>query len=134
MLRREEPAVARGADATTFSVYRIADGFAYAVASSLRTPLQSQELAGSVPEQEASEVPQPDQAEVANNARLKLLARKYGRGSISPEETARLDIVTERVNLLIPRVTAADFEAVERVFRDLQEIRNASDDIERDAG
>ena len=47
-----------------------------------------------------------------NQVRLSLLARKYARQALVREEDARLLIATERVRQLVPRVTAADFEAL----------------------
>ena len=68
------------------------------------------------------------QADAANRARLDLLARQYV-SKLSPEEDARLSIVTERVRRLIPRVTVEDFEALERIAERLQRI--GSDDVDR---
>jgi hypothetical protein len=48
---------------------------------------------------------------------------------LSPEEDARLSIVTERVRRLIPRVTVEDFESLERIAERLQRI--GSDDTDR---
>jgi len=74
------------------------------------------------------QAPEISQADVANRARLELLARQYVN-KLSPEEDARLSIVTERVRRLIPRVTVEDFEALERIAERLQRI--GSDDADR---
>jgi hypothetical protein len=72
---------------------------------------------------------QDTEADVHNRTRLELLAREYVVGKLSPEEEARLVIVTERVRRLIPRVTAEDFEMLERIFEDAAQIE--AEDIER---
>ena len=45
------------------------------------------------------------------SVRLELLVRREAEG-LSPEEDARLKISTERLRKLLPRVTAADFDAL----------------------
>ena len=68
-------------------------------------------------------------ADIHNRTRLELLARQYVSGDLSPEEEARLAIVTERVRRLIPRVTAEDFEMLERILEDANQVE--AEDIER---
>jgi len=70
-----------------------------------------------------------NEADAANHTRLELLARQYVNKHLSHEEQARLSIVTERVRRLIPRITAKDFEVLERIAERLQEI--GSDDADR---
>lgn len=72
-----------------------------------------------VPTNEPSQI---SDAEIANRDRLQLLARAYVAEKLSTEEEARLAIVTERVRRLIPRVTSADFEELERIAEDLRRI------------
>jgi len=72
---------------------------------------------------------QDTEADVHNRTRLELLARQYVAGKLSPEEEARLAIVTERVRCLIPRVTVEDFEMLERILEDAAQIE--AEDIER---
>jgi hypothetical protein len=72
--------------------------------------------------------PEISQADAVNRTRLELLARQYVN-KLSPEEDARLSIVTERVRRLIPRVTVEDFETLERIAERLQRI--GSDDSDR---
>ena len=72
---------------------------------------------------------QDAEADAHNRTRLALLARQYVAGELSPEEEARLAIVTERVRRLIPRVTAEDFEMLERILEDATRIE--AEDIER---
>jgi phage gp29-like protein len=67
--------------------------------------------------------------DVHNRTRLELLARQYVSGELSPEEEARLAIVSERVRRLIPRVTTEDFEMLERILEDANQIE--AEDIER---
>lgn len=69
------------------------------------------------------------EADVANRARLALLARQYEATRLSTEEEARLAIVTERIRRLIPRVTVDDFEALQSILEEAERIESA--DIER---
>jgi hypothetical protein len=59
-----------------------------------------------------------------NDLRLRLLARKYGRSSFSPQDEARLEIVTARLEGLIRQVEEEDFEELaktaERVLESQQ--------------
>ena len=71
-----------------------------------------------LPEEEA----QLSAAESANRDRLELLARAYVAGQLSTEEEARLAIVSERVRRLIPRVMVQDFEELERIAIELEQI------------
>jgi hypothetical protein len=57
----------------------------------------------------------------ARDARLALLARKY-EGSASVEDTARLQILTERLRKLSPRVTEKDVEQVAEMVADAEGI------------
>ncbi len=68
-------------------------------------------------------------ADAHNRTRLELLARQYVAGELSSEEEARLAIVSERVRRLIPRVTTEDFEILERILEDANQIE--AEDIER---
>lgn len=51
----------------------------------------------------------------ANATRLQLLARKYVSGTLSPEENARLAIVSEIVRGILPSVTPEDFALLEEI-------------------
>ena len=75
-------------------------------------------LSTTTPEEEA----RLSAAETANQSRLELLAREYVAGQLSTEEQARLAIVSERVRMLIPRVTVRDFEELERIGKELEEL------------
>jgi hypothetical protein len=57
----------------------------------------------------------------ARDLRLALLARKY-EGAASVEDTARLQILTERLRNLAPRVTAKDVEQVALMVADAEVI------------
>jgi hypothetical protein len=57
----------------------------------------------------------------ARDARLALLARKY-EGAASVEDTARLQILTERLRKLSPRVTEKDVEQVAEMVADAEGI------------
>jgi len=80
---------------------------------------QEEELPSSKPSGEEAEL---SPAESANRDRLALLAREYVAGQLSTEEEARLKIVSERVRRLIPRVTSQDFEELERIATELEQI------------
>ena len=67
--------------------------------------------------------------DAANRVRLELLARQYVNKQLSREEDARLSIATERVRRLIPRITAEEFEALERIAVRLNSIE--SEDADR---
>lgn len=77
----------------------------------------------------AHEEPRMSDAEIANRDRLELLARAYVAGQLSPEEEARLAIVSERVRRLIPRVTVEDFEELGRLAEEIKSIE--SEDVQR---
>lgn len=76
-------------------------------------------------EQVAAPVPVVTQSEADTAARDRavLLSRRYARRDLSAEDEARLDIATERVRVLIPRVTADDFSLVADALEDLTEIK-----------
>ncbi len=61
-------------------------------------------------------------AETVNDIRLDLLARQYETKNLSTEDQARLAKVTEKIQHLIPRVTAEDFEVLEQILEDVQRI------------
>lgn len=74
------------------------------------------------PLQESTQAPE-DHFEKANIERIELLARQYvAKDRFSSEEQARLAIVTERVRQLLPAVTVAEFEALERGLEKSSEI------------
>jgi hypothetical protein len=57
----------------------------------------------------------------ARDVRLALLARKY-EGAASVEDTARLQILTERLRKLSPRVTDRDMDQVAEMVADAESI------------
>jgi hypothetical protein len=70
-----------------------------------------------------------NEADAANRTRLEILAREYVNKQLSAEERARLEIVTQKVRRLIPRVTIEDFEALQHIAERLQAIE--TDDASR---
>jgi len=72
--------------------------------------------------------------ERANVVRVALLARKYVAKEFSPEEEARLDIATERVRRLLPRVTEKDFLTLTNELLRLDDIKKEHDRLRKDAG
>lgn len=69
-----------------------------------------------------------------NTRRLKLLARKYARKGLTSEEQARLEIVSERVRRLIPRVTAEDFERLEALAEEVRHLRELDEEVRHKMG
>ena len=67
-------------------------------------------------------------AEQANEDRIQLLAREYAKKDLSPEDRARLEIATERVAQLMPRVTANDFEELAAMASQTIETRRRLDE------
>jgi hypothetical protein len=80
------------------------------------------------------ELDQEGEAEVANRARLELLARLYVSKKLSAEEDARLAIVQQKVRRLIPRVTVEDFEALGEIAQDSETIRTRNEERRRRLG
>ena len=74
------------------------------------------------------------EASTENSKRIKLLARKYARKGLTPEENARLEIVSERVRQLMPRVTEADLEGLEKLFQEVERIREVDKDVRQKLG
>ncbi len=62
-----------------------------------------------------------DETLKARDVRLALLARKY-EGTASVEDTARLQILTERLRKLAPRVTHQDVEQITEMVADAEGI------------
>jgi hypothetical protein len=77
------------------------------------------------------DLPQESEAEVINRSRLELLARHYVTKKLSPEEDARLAIVTEKIRKLIPRVTIEDFEKLHAVAQESETIRLKNEERRR---
>ena len=71
------------------------------------------------------------EAEAANRARLELLARRYVAKQLSPEEDARLAILTQKIRRLIPRVTIEDFERLESMAEESEDIRIRNEERRR---
>lgn len=69
-----------------------------------------------------------DTGVLKNKERLAFLARKYAR-RISKEEEARLDILTEQVRALIPRITERDYEQLADIANELSTIRQDNEHL-----
>jgi hypothetical protein len=73
---------------------------------------------------------EPEPGGSANAARVTLLARKYvAKNGFSPEEEARLAIVTERVRQLVPAVTVREVEALEQLFLTLKKVEQSDNEV-----
>jgi hypothetical protein len=57
----------------------------------------------------------PTEGELANRHRVGLLAKKYVVSRLSDEDSARLEILTERVRALLPSVTPEDFSMLDAI-------------------
>lgn len=62
-----------------------------------------------------------DEEQATNEERIKLLARKYIK-KLSNEESARLEILRERVRQLFPRATTDDFTKLEEIGVELKDL------------
>ena len=56
----------------------------------------------------------------AATSRSVLLARKYGRGGVDREEASRLEILTERLRRLSPRVELAEIDVLTGMVNDME--------------
>lgn len=73
---------------------------------------------------EAVTEPSPAETEgiTENEKRVALLARKYVHSRLSPEEQARLAIVTERIRTLLPRISVDELENIEKLASRTKEL------------
>jgi N-acetylmuramic acid 6-phosphate (MurNAc-6-P) etherase len=69
--------------------------------------------------------------EVANAERIALVARKLGGSSFTTEDQERLNLLTARVQELVPRVTEEDLEGVKAVERKLKELEQTVLQVQR---
>jgi len=58
--------------------------------------------------------------ENANEQRITLLARKFADKDMSPEEAARLEILTQRFRNVMPAITEKDVEIMENFSKQLE--------------
>ncbi|MCG7898943.1 MAG: hypothetical protein JAY85_10850 [Candidatus Thiodiazotropha weberae] len=61
--------------------------------------------------------------------RIKLLSRKYARKSLSQEESARLDMLTERLRNLIPEISEAEIQQMEQFTEILERTARSAEEI-----
>jgi hypothetical protein len=71
-------------------------------------------------------------ADKVTRERLVFLSRKYAGREFGAEAQARLEILSERVRRLIPRITADDFAELERAAADLAAIQAADKKLEQE--
>ena len=64
-----------------------------------------------------------------NITRITLLARKYVKETLSPEEEARLVIATEQVRQLMPRITVANLEKLEELGSEIAELQSYDEEV-----
>jgi hypothetical protein len=76
----------------------------------------------------------PDYSETTNRDRVTLLAKKYAQKYFSKEDEARLAIVTERIRLLMPRVTMDDFEQLAEIAGEIKRINELDNKLRNELG
>lgn len=83
-------------------------------------------------EEPPSEVDQDaNAASIANKSRITLLARKYASSSIKIEDQARLDILNERIQRLIPSVSEAEVSNLEGIMQNVRRIRHEDAELRK---
>lgn len=76
----------------------------------------------------------PSGAEVVNEERLVLLARKFDRAVPLREENARIAILNERMRRLLPPVSLIEYDALEEVMTRMDEIDEESRSLMKSLG
>ena len=125
-LGEERESIAEENDSTRFSVCGRAEVNPLPIGNLWRTPLLSESIFEPEGVGGESTHEQQDEAEKANVARLILLARKYAVGSISPEDTARYEIVSEKVRYMMPRILPQDFDILEATHAKITALVNST--------
>lgn len=69
-----------------------------------------------------------------NQERARLLTKKYGRKEFSAEDEMRLEVLTDRVRLLLPRVTQSDWQLLEDINHRLDEVQERTQGIRQKYG
>ena len=69
-----------------------------------------------------------------NQERARLLLKKYGRKGFSAEDEVRLEVLTDRVRLLLPQATQGDWQFLEDVNRRLDAIQERTERIRQRYG
>ena len=71
----------------------------------------------------------PDQPRGMAEDRIALLARRQGRGTLDPDEEARLEILTQRIAQLLAPVRQARLEALRAILEDVDASRRDADAV-----
>jgi hypothetical protein len=71
----------------------------------------------------AAPLPEPSAVETAATDRVRLLARQY-ENSATPEDVARIEILTVRLQRLAPRTTEADIAQLEETARAIDDFQS----------
>jgi phage terminase Nu1 subunit (DNA packaging protein) len=82
----------------------------------------------------AEEARSDKETDIPNIHRIRLLARRYARNSLTPEESARLDILNERVQQLVPSVTDEEVDDLGQMVNKLHEIAAADEALRKRLG
>ncbi len=107
-------------------------GFAGRIIWFLQTLTPEVSLRVDIGHQTRSPVMEEDEGDRENHERLVFLSRKYANQRFSPEANARLEILTERIRGLIPRVKPADLDTLENIAGDLARIQDSSEALEKE--
>ncbi|MEW8050339.1 MAG: hypothetical protein AB2776_20665 [Candidatus Thiodiazotropha endolucinida] len=67
--------------------------------------------------------------EKTNQHRITLLSRKYARKSLSQEESARLNMLTERLRNLVPEITESEVAHMEHLSNVLEKAAQSAQEI-----
>ena len=67
-----------------------------------------------------------------SRGRMELLARKYAEKTLTPEQSARLIILTERVRAIMPRVRDDDFQSLDKLDSLLEKSQSVREKMKSD--
>lgn len=65
-----------------------------------------------------------------NEHRITLLARKYANKHMLPEDTARLDILTQKLRNTMPSITEGDFEIMESLIKKIDSVTKLNERLQ----
>lgn len=98
-----------------------------------QTPIQSERDAEIVAPDDAPNFVAPTQLDLASTHRSTLLVMKY-EGVSSRESQARIDILTQRLRKLSPRVTESDIDHLDGVISSIESVSNAVEGLKHKYG
>ena len=119
---KEDTAVSSSLGAFFYKQQRVSDSTQLRPDLEIETSLENQRLFGAK-EQAHNEI------EKANETRIALLARKYASSQTTPEESARLNILTEKIQQLMPSITDEDVAIMENLSLRLEEASGINNEM-----